>query len=228
MEPANLEPGGQWVSLDLDEAGQPVVAHCDPEAGAVRLLRFADGAWSGETLHTSTAVSHTRVFADGGIVYVAFREEASEGAGKLMLATVDGADVSVAEIDADGDVGAWPSIGRDGAALVIAYHDVGRQDLRVAISTEDGRWRRSVIDEGELRGADTEVFSLGGELSIVYFDGRENDLMLARRIAGDWRSERIGTDGALGYHNEVAFTAGQWFVGSFDQGRRDLFLRVLE
>ena len=223
--PAELDAGGTWIDLEIGPTGNPVVAHCNPQTNEVRLLEFDGERWVSTQLYQGQGpVAYSRVFVQQDTIFVAFRDEAQQA---LMLAEIEGASRTVSLVDDEGDVGAWPSIAIDSGALAIAYHDVENQDLRLAIRTPDGGWRRSVIDDGELRGADSELFELDGQLAVVYFDGWNNDVMLARRSEEGWIIEPIGEEGTLGYHNEVAFAAGRWWAGSYDQTARTLFVKAL-
>lgn len=230
--PVEVDVGGAWTDLAIDGSGQPVVVHCDPDSAQLRLARFDGTRWLLTTLYTSTAVgerpagvSHSRVVSRGGEEFVAFRDDAK---GALLLVDVEGAATTLTEVDADGDVGAWPSLVHEGGTLSIAYHDVGNQHLRLATRNAAGDWRRSVIDEGQLRGADTEVFvGEGGRVSIAYFDGMSNDLLLAERGADGWGIRQVATEGAVGYHNEVAFTSARWWAATYDQTRRSLVVTPL-
>ena len=54
-------------------------------------------------------------------------------------------------VDSEGDVGQWPSIAFNGSEMVIAYQDVGEQDLKLATGGP-GAWGSSVVDDGKLVG----------------------------------------------------------------------------
>ena len=226
-----VEPGGNYASLDVGADGLPQVAHITENA-EVKLTRFDGTSWSSLVLYTGEAngeipagVSHSRIFVDGPATYVAFRNDALQS---LQVAEITaGPTVVVRDVDGRGDVGAWPSLGKVNGRIVTAYHHVGRQDLMVAIRDPDGTWRRQVVDDEELRGADSEVFEIDGSIAVLYFDGMNNDMMLARQVDTEWQIEAVGTDGALGYFNEVTFAAGHWWIGSFEQASQSLFVRAL-
>lgn len=218
---AGLPGAGAWASLALDAQGLPVVAHC---AGAtVRLSRFDGAAWSTTDLYASDGgVAYTDLAMVGGVAYVAFRDTAT---GDLHLA-VDGEDTIV---DAEGDVGAWPSVWTDGTQVRIAYQDLAAQDLLMASRTDPSDdWRIEVVDDGPMRGADTEMLELDGAPAILYFDGYDNDAWLAKLADGAWRLERIGAEGkAVGFHNEAVVASGRLWVGSYDFAADELFLKGL-
>lgn len=229
--PVEVDAGGEWSDLAIDAAGNPVVVHCEPERSEVRLARFDGTRWINTTLYTgaragerAAGVSHTRILIDEAGEHVAFRDDAKQG---LVLIDLGAGAPAITDVDPEGDVGAWPSLAREGDALVIAYHDVGNQDLRLTTRSAEGTWRRSVIDDGQLRGADTEVFVRDGTLSVAYFDGLNNDLLLAERDTEGWALRQVGSEGAMGYHNEVAFASGQWWAGTYDHAARTLFVRAL-
>lgn len=240
-EPTIVDIGsGQWASLALDGAGNPVVAHTDPGAPSVKISRFAGGSWETEVAYTPApfegvdpdglpvsrpaGASHTRLLIDGGTEYVAFHDS---GAQALRLLEGGKGNWSQSVLDESGEVGQWPSLAKDGAKLYVAYHDVGNQDLMLA-TKEGASIAAEVVDQGAFKGADTEVFVRGGAVNIVYFDGENNDMLHAVRNAGSWKVEQLGgADAAVGFHNEVVEVADGWWVASYDFTNRVLFTSKL-
>lgn len=232
-----LPGSGLWTSLAIGADGNPVVAHCTG-TGTVKLSRFADGSWSTTDLYTSdpvtvvdeqgveqvvpAGVAYTAIAVSETSEIVAFQDTAS---GDLHVVT-DGADEIV---DSDGLVGAWPSIWTDGTKVRVAYQDEGAQDLLLATRQDAGsEWSVDAVDEGDMRGADTAVWEVAGEPQILYFDGMDNDLWIAKRSGSTWTTERLGEDGAaVGFHNEVATVDGSVWVGSYDYTNDGLFLKRL-
>lgn len=235
-------PGvGHWASLAIGADGQPVIAHCDNSAGAVRLSRYDGSAWKTTQIYASKPVDVTDELGvvttiPAGVGYtdlfVAPNEELiavyDSAAGDLHLLHGSGGAYEDTVVDSDGDVGAWPSVWSDGTAVWIAYQDVGNEDLRFASVEGSGPVKIDVIDEGELRGADTALFVRSGEPNIVYYDGMDNDMWLASRSGSSWTTQKLGgDDGAVGFHNEVVLAAGQYYAGSFDYTANKLFLKAL-
>lgn len=234
-------PGvGLWTSLALDANGLPVVAHCDAGVGAVRVSRFDGTQWSTTQVYASrpvdetdadgvvttrpAGVSYAELVISGGDEILAFYDSA---AGSLHVMRGSGGSFTDEIVDDDGDTGAWPSVWVSGSAVWVAYQDVGNEDLRFAEST-DGGWIKVLVDGGELRGADTALFERDGEPAIVYFDGMNNDSWLATRAGSEWSREAVGGEtGAVGFHNEVVFAAGQWWTGSYDYTAQNLFVKAL-
>lgn len=217
-EPVDVDAGGGlWTSLALGADGQPFVVHCS-EDGKVKLSRFDGSIWSTTVLFTSTAtayeeasVGYTAALFANGHEYVAFADLA---AGSLHLMT-DGADDQV--VGSGG--GEWPSIAASGDTVFVSFFDPTNEDLVVAEKGPgDDTWRRTLVDDGKLRGADTAMYlDDAGEPVVVYFDGYDNDQRVARRAGGAWSTERVAGDGiAAGFHNEVVFAAGAWWAGSYD------------
>lgn len=240
-EPAVIDgtataPAGAWASLAIGADGRPVVAHC--AGGELRISRHDGAAWSTARVYTSepvdfvdpngypqtipAGVGYADLVVAGGREILAFQDTAS---GDLHL-MVDGQDEIV---DADGNVGAWPSVWTDGAKVRIAYQDVDAQDLLLASRESDADdWHLEVVDAGDMRGADSEVFEIDGAPAILYFDGYDNDAWLAKIANGAWQIERIGEDGkAVGFHNEVVVAGGKIWVGSYDYTADELFLKSL-
>ncbi|MEQ1503235.1 MAG: hypothetical protein ABMB14_13445 [Myxococcota bacterium] len=235
-------PGvGHWASLALDAAGLPVVAHVDQGAAAVRVSRYDGAAWSttqvyvskpidavdpyGVVTTTPAGVANTALVIHGSDEWLAVYDAAETS---LHLLHGTGGAFTDEIVDDAGDVGAWPSVWTDGDAVWIAYQDVGEQDLKFASREGDGPWAIERIDLGELRGADGAVYADGGEPRIVYDDAYDNDLWLASRAGGAWTTAKLGGDeGAIGFHNEVAYAAGRWWAGSYDYTAHGLFVKPL-
>jgi hypothetical protein len=235
-----LDPDtGRWASLALDADDNPVVAHHDAANGTLRVSRrSAAGAWSSEVAHTgedgvdgdgNPVDANVGQFASlvihDGVEYIAFYDAAN---GNLDLIEGFSGAYTHTTIDAEGDVGQWPSIWTDGDELVIAYHDVGNQDLKIARRTGGGAFSFTTIDAGEFVGADTFVFNDTDGLGVVYFDGHDNDMKVARADGSSWAIDVKGGEGlAVGYHNEAAYTAGRWWVASYDYTNRAIFAEPL-
>lgn len=210
-EPVSVDGAGTgyWASMALDADGQPLIVHCT-EAGVVRSARWNGTDWTSKDLYTSDGgkVEHTRLLVQDGKEYVAFRDAA---VGHLHLLT-DGKDELV---DASGDTGAWPTLVVDGNTRWLAYQDVANQDLVLAKSVGGDRWQLDTIDDGELRGADTALVLDGGDPTLLYFDGFDNDLRRATRDGNAWSTERVAGDGvAAGFHNRIVPFGGvtYWFT----------------
>ncbi|MBW2257041.1 MAG: hypothetical protein JRI25_20945 [Deltaproteobacteria bacterium] len=238
-----LDPNaGQWTSLALDTSDNPVVAHYDAGKGELRVARRAESGWSGESVFqglpwdgvdaTGTAVHrdasvgmYARLLIDGSTEYIAFYDAAQQSLN--LLEGFPGAYTHTVVYN-QGNVGLWPSLWTDGTDLLIAFQAADTQDLMLARRSGGGPFSVSVVDDGEYRGADTEVFLRDGQLSILYFDGYNNDMRLATETGSGWQVDAIAGDGiAVGYHNEVAYTHDRWWVASYDYTNRRIFAKPL-
>ena len=242
--PYNL--GGAWASLDLTSANEPVIAHHEEGKGTLRVTRREGGTWSsvdaftgddfteedtdGTTFRAASVGKYARLLiGTDDKEYIAFYDEAQQ---TLNLLEGFGGSYTHRVVDDSGNVGAWPSMRLDGSTLVIAYHDVGEQDLKFARRDgDDGVFEIHTVDEGEFRGADTEIFlNAEGMYSVVYFDGKDNDMMLASQVGTEsWDIEKIGEDGsAIGFHNEAVTMNGKVWLASYNYTARSLFLHSVE
>ena len=243
--------GGAWISLALDGDGNPVIAHQVVEDGVLRVTRWDGANWisedvligqpfdettpEGVTVHRDAgAGAYARLAIVGGVEYIASYDSAQQrlvllegGRGAWTQTVVDGAGATAP--GAVADAGAWPSLWVDGDTLHLAYQALGTQTLRFATRTA-GAWSLETVDATPWRGSDTEVFSRGGLPAVVYFDGYENNQILAeRQTNGSWLIQKLaGDDAAVGYHNEVVTVSGQTWVGSYDFTHRGLALSALE
>lgn len=224
---------GEWTSMELDSDGNPVVAHFDKAEGALRISRYDGSAWASESAFEGSDVGERSAAAgmmadlliDESTEYVAFYDGAAQSLN--LIEGFPGA-YSHTVVDTDGNVGAWPSIAQHGDELLIAYQAVDTQNLMLARRTGAGGFTTEVVDDGEYMGADTEVFVRDGQVNILYFDGHENDMRLAVQTDSGWDLQTLaGTDKAVGYHNEVAFTHGRWWAASYDYTNRQIFVQAL-
>jgi hypothetical protein len=242
-EATEVAPGGMWASMVMD-GSRPIVAHADA-AGALYLSTLDDGEWSTEVIYRSAPtdwtgadgvvetrpalVAQPRLLIDGDELLVAVHD-AAKGELHLLGGDVDAADQSDFddEVIASGDVGAWPSMVVHKGRLSIAYQDVAEQDLVVATREGNG-WTIEVVDDGQMVGADSEIFSGDDALGVVYFDGWNGDAKLATADGGGWTTERIaGATTASGFHNETRAVGDRRFVGTYDYTSHSFALVTVE
>jgi hypothetical protein len=230
---------GYWASIALDADGYPYIAHYDAGKSLLRVVHW-DGSAFGGAINiegeiydspdsgVATAAANVGEYAKAatgpdGTEYIAFYDRAW---GALRLAVGNKSGYAVETVDDDGDVGAWPDILVDGDTLYIAYQDVGEQDLRLATG-RPGSWSVEVVDSGAYVGADAAIYS-DGRVGILYFDGVNNDVKLARQKDGGWATDAVaGTDAALGYHNETVLAGGARYAACYDYTNRGLWFSAL-
>jgi hypothetical protein len=235
---------GMWASLALNPEGKPVVAHYDAGQGELRVTR-----WDGESFGDDTVLEGEEYtlqdtggpskpadigkFADlaitaDGTEYIAYYDDAWS---RLMLAVGGSAGFEQYVVDEVADVGQWPSllVAEDGT-VHIAYQDVENQNLKYAMGVPGaGAFVKTVVDDGELIGADTEIFVNGDMLSILYFDGQNNDLKQATLAGGAWTTATLaGEDRGLGYHNEMVVSNGTYYAGCYDYTDRTIWLGTIQ
>jgi hypothetical protein len=223
---------GNWASIGLLSDGTAVIAHFDEAAGVLRFSRRAANGWVNETAwagegEEAVVGSYADLLVKDDVVYIAFYNVSN---GNLELVEGGEGNWSHSTIDSIGNVGQWPSLLTTDDELLVAYHDVGNQDLKLGRrALAGGGWNLETIDRGEYRGADTELFLRDGLPHIVYFDGRDNNIVHAGQgTDGAWSIQTIaGGDRAVGFYNEVVEVGGRVIVGSFDHTNSALFTTEL-
>ena len=237
---------GLYTSIQLAEDGWPVVAHFDEGKGVLRTSRRdADGFWSSTTVWEGEDVTYwdtaaaeevtnpadvgrfAELLIDGQTEYIALYDKA---AGDLVL--LEGFADAYADtlVYSAGDVGRFPSmLLEDDGTLHIAFQDVTNQDLLLATRVSGGDFEVQEVSTGDFHGADTEVFRIDDErLGILFFDGRENNMMLAVQTETGWDVETVGGDeGAVGFFNEVVEIEDRFFAASYDYTSRNIFVSEL-
>ena len=84
------------------------------------------------------------------------------------------------------------------------------------------------IDADDYVGSDTELFTVDGDIGILYFDGRYNNMKAATHDANGWATETLGgDDGAVGFFNETIESNGTRYVASYDYTHKHLFWKAL-
>ena len=216
---------GFWSSIGILD-GQPIVAHHD-EASGLRVAIRTDTSWNVETAWEGEDVGrYADLLVHGDTVYIAFY---NGDTGDLELLEGRPGAWTHQVLDSSGDVGQWPDMWADDDELVIAYQHAGDQDLRL-IRRSGGSWGQpEVLDSGDYRGADTALVMHQGLPAVVYFDGHQNDMLIAEQNTdGVWASRQLAGDGhAVGFHNEVIEVNGRVFAGSYDHTDQKLFITEL-
>jgi hypothetical protein len=232
---------GYFASLALDGDGNPVAVHYDQKQHNLRITRWIGSGFTAEVLAEgedyvptdtgSEAVDaqvgeFSKIVISGGIEYVAYYDRAF---GDLKLSWGTSGSHSIETIDTEGDVGQWPDLLISSGTIHISYHDVGNQDLKYAYG-EPGSWTTAAIDSGDYVGADSDIFldPVSGSVSFAYFDGRNNDMKLAWQSSGTWNLDRVvGSEGALGFHNEVVTSGAVTYAACYDYTNRKLWFSAL-
>lgn len=216
---------GYWTSIGVLD-GQPIIAHHDRASG-LRVAVRGETSWSIETAWEGEDVGrYADLHVQGDTVYIAFYNGTD---GNLEMIEGRPGSWSHRVLDSSGDVGQWPDIWADDDELVVAYQHNGDQDLRL-IRRSGGNWGDpEVIDDAPYRGADTALFMREGRPAIVYFDGEQNDMLLATQESdGNWSKRQVAGDGhAVGFHNEVVQVNGRVFAASYDHTDQQLFITEL-
>ena len=227
---------GLFSSIAIGADGNPIIAHHDRATGSLRIARwngveFVGGVFDrGEAFTADTGTEEEDKDANvgqfvklrviDGQEYMAYYDAAN---GDLKFAI--GNDIEV--VDSDGDVGQWPDFQVVGDTIHIVYQDGGNQNLKYAVGSS-GEWTIEVIDDKPYTGADTALFFKEGSPRVAYFEGRANDMKVARLSASVWSSAVIAAEGAVGFHNEVIQLDGQAYVGCYDYSKRNVYFREID
>jgi hypothetical protein len=223
---------GMWASIGLS-GGQPVIAYYDAAFGDLKFAAYDGSDWSIETIDDGEA-SQARggagddddsaagdddtvepptpaveadvgqyadlVVADDGQIWIAYYDATN---GDLKVARGSAGSWSVNVWASEGNVGAWPSLAAAGGEVAVSFHDVDNGNLLF------GQWTGTnlpveVADNGTFVGADSSLVLVGGDPVIAYQDARNNDTRIARKVGGEWTVTTHMSDGAVGFHNNLA------------------------
>ena len=126
-------PAGLWSSIALDSQGSPRISFSDfPNQDLVMATR-TQGNWITTYLDVpDETCSYTSQVILNDVSYVTYYEPTR---GDLRVSTfAPNKFLPPADIDVEGDVGAWPSLAVDAnGRLHVAYYDVTNGDLKYAI-----------------------------------------------------------------------------------------------
>jgi hypothetical protein len=168
------------------------------------------------------------VFVDGADVWFAYYDGIDQD---LRAAKLTNGTATTWVVDGDeqgghrgGDVGRFPSIGKSGAQLWIAYEDFSSHELRVWQGVEPGvDGTTTTIDQGHIEGepgrrfvgASAALVTTGASTPVVvYQDASTLDLKLARSGGATWEVEDVLVEGGHGFYADVVARAGQAFIVS--------------
>lgn len=200
---------GGWTSLVMD-GNDPRIAYYDFDNGDLKIaVKNGAGAWN--------VIKVDGTDTDSG----KFASLASDGNGGLGIAYYDATNADLRYVtgtatgfgapeivDGAGDTGQWPSLAYDAGTALIAYQDFTNQDLRLARRDGGASWALSTVDPGDWVGADTSIaVGNGGEITVAYMDGLNNDLNAATWDGQAWALSKIAEVGANGYFNNVVLDA---------------------
>ena len=227
---------GLWSSITLDGDGQPIIAHYDVNAAALRVAHSnGSGGFTAETVDEGedydpsggdTAAEEGEIIPanvgeyaaitfDNGVEYIAYYDRAH---GDLKIAWGTAGSYSIEAVDSEGNVGQWPSIVIDSGTVYISYHDLDNSQLKLA-SGQPGNWSFDVIDKGQAIGADSDIIATASGLQVAYHDAYNNDIKLAKQSAdGSWSTQVLESDGALGFHNALVEIGDSVYAASYNFG----------
>ena len=241
---SGIEPkAGTWTSLQIDANGNPVIAYHDDVEGNLKVAHYDGSAFTTEVARQGTsstsvddegtevtaeadAGEYARLLIDGNTEYIAFYDKAH---GELhLLEGFAGAYTHSVIDDGDGaDVGQWPSLALDNGDLVVSYQDITNQDLKFA-RRSGGSWTREIVDDALYVGADSELLITDGTISVLYFDGQENNVKRAVNTGSQWQLSTLGGETtALGFFNEAIQVNGEWVIGCYDYTNRRIHTQAL-
>ena len=248
--------GGLYSSLTL-VSDNPVVAHYDNGKGSLRVATWNGSSFSAEVVddgnpNDGSDPSDVGKFSaitkdNNNNLYIAYYDMTL---GNLKLAwqnasgwQIDVVDTGNTELEVQledgsiatetvlGNVGAWPSIVIDSNGTIgVSYHDVNNQDLKYASKTTTStEWTIETVDTGDLVGADSALSLQGGYPTIMYFDGRFNNIKIARKTSGTWTLEKLAGDNeALGYHNEIIVIDNRHYVACYNYTKKKIWYSQLD
>lgn len=239
---------GLWASIGLVN-DTPIIAYYRPDQGNLRVATNGSGAWEAEQVDAGAASvlgddddsapeppveveADVGQYADllvasNGTVWIAYYDATN---GDLKVARGGFGSWSTEVAWSEGDVGAWPSLSEHDGSIYVAFQDVGNYDMLFGELSGDGTLAAvEIVDDGEFRGADASVAWVDGEPAVAFQDAVNNDVILARREAGVWTTTQHISDGAVGFHNNLALGSdGRLNLAVFNHSTNDIVFQRFE
>jgi hypothetical protein len=220
---------GQYASLVLHK-DQPQVAYYEANQGQLRYAWREGGQWrtavvDGETPDTDRGRWAHLVVTPAGDPRIAYYDAVAQD---LLLVQGSGPQFGApTTVDAEGDVGRWPSVALSGGRILISYEDYSNHRLKVA-EQSGGEWSIEIVDNSPWVGPDSALaLDESGTPHVAYFDGYNNDLKYAVRTNQGWVTSSIDTQGATGYFNNlVVGSEGTRHFAYYSFDNRDLNVLV--
>ena len=182
---------GSWCDVALSPTtGYPLISYYDETNGDLKVAAYDGSAWTAETVDSATDCGAFTAldFAGDGTAWIAYYDAQLRS---LKVASGEPGDWTVETVDAatgeDEDRGRWTSLAVDALDNVhVAYQDAETLDLKYAF--HDGAWATEVVDAIGNKGADACLRTDADNLPrIVYQDGSELSMRLAKIVGGDWQ-----------------------------------------
>ena len=226
----SLPQQGVYLSMALDNLGQPNVAYFDGQNGDLEFATYNGTVWNTQSVDVknSTGAYPSLVFDRNGYALITYYRKTS---GDLRAARrgVDGR-FSLTTIASTGDVGRFTTAavnakGNVGVAFEDSTHGwlgYGQMDARTGV------WGTTTVDK-TTRGTAflSMAFNPDSQMPYIsYYDAYPADLKVAQFKNRGWQSEVVAARGATGLFTNLFFYNDEPNVVFFDKRRNDLLLAV--
>ena len=233
---------GKYTSIAVDTYDHPHIVFLDDDYDDARHAYIGEGGrWNFENIYDLANPKNVGGWLSLAIVgsnntcHVSFYNESN---GDLRYAQRKKCHIGVGAsgyegwtkvpVDTGGDVGKFTSLIASGNTIHISYFDESNDDLKLAVSTNNGgSWDTSVISGNQVNaGLYTSLVKDGkGNLHITYFDFGKGELYEAYKDSSKWKYRKIDENHDVGMATSLALDSGDKpFISYLDASSNDLKL----
>ncbi len=207
----NTKFAGQYVSITLDSAGNPLLAYYDPTSADLKYAHMSKGKWKIQTIDSKGAVgSYTSITLDAsGNPAISYYDKTTAD---LRLATVVNGAWSIQTVDSAGDVGRSSQLALDPVSkrLVIAYEKTSTGEFRFAQQQNSGAWNIATVDTTKEGGGYISLaFDKLDQPAFTYYDAFDADLRFARLVNGTWQKSTVASKKTQGLYSQLFFSGSK-------------------
>lgn len=202
---------GEYVALALDTSGDPHISYTWGSGDQLRYARRAGGVWTTQAVGAEVSWSTTLALTTGDQPRIGYYTPVSRD---LKYAAWTGSAWEITTVEADGIVGAYPSLALDsGGAPHLSYvayaGPTGASGPMVRHAVLSGAsWITDTVDAGPSAGGYTSlVLDTADRPHLSYHADGASDLTYAYQTGSAWVTQTVDASGEVGWATALALDA---------------------
>lgn len=234
---------GSQTSIAVDPFGQPHICYQDVSHGALKYAAKINGEWQvyfvddrdlGEQTSCSLALD------TNAVAHISYHNSIANSINQAIVnLNEEELSIFISVVDS-GEFGPYTSIAMRDNRPVIAYHDAGLGQPKIAIYNDiEKQWEIKTISDNIVgdyppAGLTGRWISMAvdelNDIHLAYQDETTEDLWYAKYDGETWRLESVATEGRVGSYASIAIAdpsgAGQPVISYYDATYADLMIAM--